>query len=105
MTNNQVYHVSLVSNHDSILRLGVDGIFSQGAKKESWWVDNSRLHWALAHCSARFGVSVNQLEVWQADRTQIPRLHKFRYAGMYSTPCRVKTRFFHASHIFTGEPK
>lgn len=100
-----LYHVSLTSNHDSISRIGVESIYARGAKKASWWVDYSRIHWALAHCSARYGVGVNQLEVWAAPRKSFPRLMRFRYPGMYFTPCRIKTDICHASHVFTGEPQ
>jgi len=100
-----LYHVSPVANHKSIQALGVESIYAKGAKKASWWVDDTRLHWALAHCSARLGVSVNELEVWAADRSQFPRLMRFRYPGMYFTPCRIVPRWCHASHVFTGEPQ
>lgn len=104
MTTDTLYHVSLASNHASIDRAGVDGIFARGAKKASWWVDYSRVHWALAHCSAKHGVSVNQLEVWSAPKSRFPRLMRFRYPGMYFTPCRIRPTMCQSSHVFTGEP-
>jgi hypothetical protein len=103
-SNDVLYHVTLRDNHASITRAGVEPLFARGAKKASWWVDYSRLHWALAHCSARHNASVNQLEVWAVSKKAFPRLMKFRYPGMFFTPCRVKPTHCHASHVFTQEP-
>jgi hypothetical protein len=100
-----LYHVTPASNHASIAALGVEPLYAKGKRKASWWVADSKLHWALAHTSAKLGISVNELEVWAVYRREIPHLKKFRYPGIYYTPCRVKPNYCHASHIFTGEPQ
>lgn len=87
----KLYHVSPKKNHESILKSGVEPLFSQGAMPQCWWVDSSRLTWAIAHTSARHNISVLEIEVWSLDSKHFPRLYKWVYSGVFRTPCRIVT--------------
>jgi hypothetical protein len=99
-----LYHVTLASNHDAIARMGIEPMFAKGAKKASWWVDETRIYWALAHCSTRYDASVLQLEVWAAPKKSFPRLLRFRWPGIFFTTCRIKTSHCHPASRFVQEP-
>lgn len=83
-----LYHVSPSKNRDSIARFGIDPIFSKGKQNVSWFVDQSKLVWAVAHCSARHSVSVDKLDVWVTE-TPLKRQRKTSWRGVFTTPCRT----------------
>ena len=78
-----VWHCTPKWNLDSILVYGVDPTKALGNIQRSWFVQWHGLPYALAHISARHGVSVNQLAVI---RLKIPesRLTHHRLAMYYS---------------------
>lgn len=90
MTN--LYHVSPASNRASILRSGIDPIYSTGARQLVWLVDGSKLMWAVAHCSARHGVSTDKLDIWTVPFPR--RTGKTAWRGVFTTPCRNVTQKF-----------
>lgn len=57
----QVWHITLKSNLESILRTGIDPARSKGKRLVSWFTTKKGLVWAFAHCSARHGVPVSEL--------------------------------------------
>lgn len=83
------FHVTLAKNADSIYRSGIDPIFSQGKQKLSWFVTHDRLPWAIAHCSARHNVTVNELIIFPVPSLRLKRVRRFRYPGIVATPCRT----------------
>lgn len=83
-----LYHISPASNRDSISRLGIDPVFSKGKLDVCWFVDQSKLVWAVAHCSARHSVSVDKLDVWVVE-TPLKRQRKTAWRGVFNTPCRT----------------
>ena len=88
MTN--VFHVTTRANEDSILKSGIDPVYSKGKAQLSWFVSYERLPWALAHCSARHHTPVDNLVVFPVPFTRLRRWRNSRYPGIYSTPCRTK---------------
>lgn len=81
--NLKLFHVSPEYNHNSILAAGVSPVFSQGKQSRCWYVDYSRLSWAISHISQKSGLSVAQLvvaTVW-ADRGYFSRT---RLSGVYT---------------------
>lgn len=81
-----LYHVTPRDNRDSISEFGIDPARSKGKARQCWFVDDSKLLWAVAHCSARHSVSVDLLDVWSINR-QIPRLRRTAWQGVFCTFC------------------
>jgi len=84
-----LYHVTPNTTRDSITRQGVEPIYSRGKMRVSWWVDRSRLMWALAHVSAKHQVSVDKLDIWVTTDKQIKNRHRSAWQGVFYTPCRT----------------
>lgn len=61
--NLKLYHVTREANVPSILSLGVSPAFALGNMRAVWYVDSSRLSWAIAHVSDNTGLSVAELYV------------------------------------------
>lgn len=87
----KLFHVSPKTNRASITKSGVDPIWSRGKSQCSWWVDQRKLAWAIAHCSAHHGVPADQLEVWYRDGNTARNMKRSRWAGVYWTTCRNMT--------------
>jgi len=85
-----LFHVSPKSNRASILKSGVDPIFSHGIRKVSWWVDTRALMWAVSHCSDRYGVSPANLDVFIVKASAVPQMRNAGFVGLHMTGCRVK---------------
>lgn len=62
-----LYHVTTAQAAKSIRSIGVSPVFSQGKQKRSWYVNEKRLMWAIAHTSARHGVPTCGLVVITVD--------------------------------------
>jgi len=83
-----LYHITTFDNLKGVLKHGVDPRKSQGKRRAIWIVDAERIPWALAHCSARHGVSVSQLAVVEADLPD-SSLRRTRYPGVFWSPDRA----------------
>lgn len=84
-----LYHVTPNTTHDSITRQGVEPIYSRGKMRVSWWVDRSRLMWAIAHVSAKHQVSVDKLDIWVTTEGNIKNKRCAPWKGVFYTPCRT----------------
>lgn len=90
-----LFHVSPNKNRDSIQRLGIEPeLFSQGKQKTAWYVESSRVMWALVHCAKRHGVDVFDLDVWIVPRSKFGKLSRTSMNGVYQSPCNIKTRLY-----------
>lgn len=98
------FHVTLAKNADSIYRNGIDPVFSQGKRQLSWFVTRDRLPWAIAHCSARHNVTVNELIIFPVPSLRLRQVKKSRYAGIVATPCRT-TVDIHTAAIIGLDPQ
>lgn len=58
-----LYHVTTRYRLDLICAKGLDPAKSRGKRQVVWLVDGSKLAWAIAHCSIRHDVKVDQLRV------------------------------------------
>jgi hypothetical protein len=98
------FHVTLKANVDSIYQHGIDRVFSQGKKQLSWFVTHDRLPWAIAHCSARHNVTVNELVIFPVPSLRLKNVKRFRYPGIVATPCRTKVDI-HTAAILGLDPQ
>jgi len=93
-----LYHVSPITNHASILKLGLEpSLFSRDRHKKLWLAEWEKLPWALAHCARRFNLKIDELEIWMIPPNTIRRLQKTAWRGVLQTPCAVKTKLFMTS--------
>jgi len=58
-----LYHVTPERNLTSITEFGVLALKSQGRRTGSYWVDEPRLLWAIAHVAVKWDVSPRSLAV------------------------------------------
>jgi hypothetical protein len=85
------YHVSICKNRESIQRLGVDPIFSQGKNRASWWCDQTALDWAVLHVMRKYKVFRLEIDVWVLHRTMPKGAIPYRAKpGVYYTRCANK---------------
>src|SRR5690349_21819754 len=76
------YHVTHAGNIASMIDKGLDPSRSRGKIKAVWLADSKRLHWAIAHVSAKHGSPMAAL--WVAVVHVDPRdLKRFRWPGIY----------------------
>jgi hypothetical protein len=94
-----LYHISPVKNHASILKAGVEPMFSKGANRHVWMVDFTRLSWALAHCALRHDCKVDDLEVWLINGDTALNVHKIRWPGIFTSACRQRTQGFMSARL------
>jgi len=93
-----LFHISPAENHASIEKMGIEPYYSKGARKVSWYVDVDRLLWAMAHCSARHGVSVDKLNVYAIPSASVRKLSRSRWQGVFMSSCRNEpTAYFSAA--------
>ena len=59
----KLFHVTREANVPGILSVGVSPAFALGKLRASWYVDSTRLSWAIAHVSDNTGLSVAELYV------------------------------------------
>ncbi len=57
------YHVTPMENLFGIQRKGIDPSCSKGKMRASWYVSKKGVLWAIAHCSNRHSIPVDQLVV------------------------------------------
>lgn len=62
-----LYHVTTMDRIDSIEEFGLDPKFAQGKTKASWFVEASRLDWAIMHVSARHRCATDYLVIFCLD--------------------------------------
>jgi hypothetical protein len=67
-----LHHVTPARNVPSILRLGILGSRSKGARKVAWLCDGKRLAWCLPHIAKHHGVKLLDLAVLTV---KLPRGH------------------------------
>jgi len=65
-----LYHVTPAWNTTSIQQIGVAPTFSRGRRFWSYWVDEERLLWALAHVSNCHCIAVSELAIFSVDFKQ-----------------------------------
>jgi hypothetical protein len=82
--NIKLYHVTREANVNSILAVGISPAFALGKLRASWYVDASRLSWAIAHVSENTGLSVAELYVCHvlAERSYFQRT---RFTGVFTS--------------------
>jgi hypothetical protein len=83
-----LYHITLNSNLNSIIDHGIDPEKSRGKLKVSWWVDETRIDWALAHVSARHNVPTCDLIIfkrWFDNNFEFKEFKRTRWYGVYQT--------------------
>lgn len=85
----KLYHVSPAKNRANILSFRLDPIFSLGKQQVIWLVDETKLLWAIVHCSARHHTSADKLDIWLCPEV-IHKLQKTPWKGVYKTPCAVR---------------
>jgi hypothetical protein len=61
----RLFHVTLKRNRASISRSGINPAYSQGARKECWYVQESKICWAFLHVSKRHKVALEEVEAYQ----------------------------------------
>jgi len=71
-----LYHVSPSRNTPSIINEGIDPTYAQGKMKSSWYVSETKILWAIAHVSAKYNISVNDIDVFKI--TPVPSDFKKR---------------------------
>lgn len=79
-----LFHVSPIINLKSILDQGVRPEYSRGKQRVSWYCDEPRLLWALAHISARYSVPVDRLVIFALD-ADVETFAKTRWQGVYQS--------------------
>lgn len=62
-----LYHVSPVTNDESIRERGVDPARSRGKMRVSWYVDAPRVAWAIAHIVHRYGIPAVDVNIYAVD--------------------------------------
>jgi len=83
-----LYHVTPDRNMEAIVTFGVLALKSQGRRTGSYWVDEPRLLWAIAHVAVKWDVSPRALAVVVGtfDHDDIERTAK---PGVYFTETDV----------------
>jgi len=99
-----LYHVSPAKNRANILSLGLDPIFSLGKEQKLWLVSAHRVMWALAHCSARHHMPVNELDIWTC-QGHAPKIKKTSWSGVFTYPCRIKVYAWNSAAEYVKNPK
>jgi len=85
-----LYHVTTPDNARGIAATGrVNPFLAQGRRKVSYWVDENRLVWALAHVSALHGVAVNLLKIVAANHDEAD-LQRTALTGVFCRPTVVE---------------
>lgn len=78
----RLFHITPKYNMTAILKEGVRPDKSRGKLPQSWFVDDEHIIWALAHVSARWSVSVDNLIVCFID-APMQSFYKTRFLGVY----------------------
>ncbi len=82
-----LFHVTTRYRLDLICAKGLDPDKSTGRRKVIWLVDGSMLAWAIAHCSTRHQVGVEQLRVIKT-LFMDANLKRTRWTGVYNVDHR-----------------
>lgn len=61
----KLFHVTLKENFNAVWRDGIDPNLAQGKMLASWYCDEKRVLWALAHTSAKRAIPVCDLIVME----------------------------------------
>lgn len=77
-----LYHVTLKRHARSIGTLGINPVFSKGARAASWWVAENRLNWSINHVATRHKVSPDELTIYAASFHH-KQVKKFRLSGIF----------------------
>jgi hypothetical protein len=76
-------HVTPTKNCDSIIELGISPLFAQQQPGRCWFVNTSKLLWAISHVSAHHEVDVGRLSIFTVDFKQ-----HFLKTGLKGVYCR-----------------
>ncbi len=85
----KLFHVTPEFNLNSVLKSGIDPKRSRGKLEVSWWVNEARLTWAMAHVSARWSVPVNKLLICHASIPEVS-LKRTAFEGVFMVASLVK---------------
>lgn len=99
-----LYHVTPAKNAGSIAVTGIEPALATGKQQLSWFVDRSRLVWAIAHCSARHHISVDQLVVFEMPANYVRNLRRTAWRGVYSTPCHSRPINYRKASEYVEHP-
>jgi hypothetical protein len=86
------FHVTLNANSAPIQLNGIDPMLSQGKLKAIWGCTESKLPWAIAHISAKYNVSPENLCVFCVN-VQPKRLTHTRLRGVYTCKTILKPTY------------
>ena len=103
-----LYHVTPGFNLGSIELCGIDPTLATGRMAASWYVSKGGIIWALAHCSARHKVAVNDLIVCtvmlprlEVKRTALPFM--FYVRRRYAIACATPSEFYLSNGGYRNE--
>lgn len=77
-----LYHITPSENVASIYESGLQPSYSTGFMKSVWLVNKRNIVWALAHCSNRHSVSVDNLSVTTIN-TDDQKIVRFATSGLF----------------------
>lgn len=77
-----LFHVTREKVLPSIQSLGIEPKFATGRLRASWYVDEQRVIWSMAHVSARWGVSVDLLYACEVNVRE-EQVKRWSRAGVY----------------------
>ena len=97
------YHVSPRKNRGSILVSGIEPLFAVGTDHKVYLVEKHRLLWAIAHCSARHHIPVNELDIWTI--SHVPRVKRTNWNGVFITRCRVTPFDYEQAERYCEQPR
>jgi len=81
----RLFHITPERNLDDYSQFCIDPSCSQGAREISWFVDQHRVEWALAHCSIRHKVKVDELAIIEVMVVDLRDFNRTRWQGVYTT--------------------
>lgn len=102
----RVFHVSLRRHHGSIVRLGIDPMYSRGKMMVSWFVTERMLPWAILHVMKRHQVPLSEVIAFEClvDKKHLSKRRK----GIYTCQSVVDPLFFlnlqDAEQVAVGTP-
>jgi hypothetical protein len=89
----KLYHVTTSAALQSVLNRGVDPRYSKGKQLLSWWVDEKRMLYGLAHASARHEMPVGLLIIVSA-YVDADEIRPTRWAGVYTAAATITVATF-----------
>jgi hypothetical protein len=81
----KLYHVTPARNGPFDNHFEIDPSYSKGKTLRSWFVDENRVEWALAHCSSRHKVPVNELAIIMVNVRDSSKFKRTCWSGVYTS--------------------